>query len=388
MQDRVTDHLDLPVAAVAGVDLHRAVVRIQRRAAVGVVGQRRAGRAPVGPHVGLQASEQAASDRTGGVQVILKRLHRLCGIAAGAGQHELELARVLAPGGEQRMAWDLRRRVLRAAGHRDGRPQPLGHGGPQPVGGMQQEQVDVTPARERPQDLKVAGREPGQTEQRQPGRKGNQQRVLGQPLSGPPAALRRSRQADPGPQPPPQLGLPDRAGRQLGPERIDIVARRPRLDHRRAVQRVVVKETGEVADDGQPAVGPDQVRWIAVVPEEVRQGGQPRLAQGRADDIEQRPRSPLGQPRVMLGVDPRGRSNDIAEQALGEGEPHTGADPVGAPGAGAELAGQPLGQPPLHPAGGYGDDLVGERIGQGLGEQRAERLGETVGTLGAVEDQH
>ena len=84
-----------------------------------------------------------------------------------------------------------------------------------------------------------------------------------------------------------------------------------------------------------------------------------------------------------------GRGRDrVADQPRGNGNVDVRADPVGAPGARAEPRRQPLGQPALHPARRHGDDLGRERVGQRVGEQRAQRLDEAVGPFGSVDVEH
>ena len=57
------------------------------------------------------------------------------------------------------------------------------------------------------------------------------------------------------------------------------------------------------------------------------------------------------------------------------------------PGPAAEDVRQPLAQPPLDALGGDDDELLGEWVGQRIGEQCAEAVGQQVGALGAVEVQ-
>ncbi len=99
------------------------------------------------------------------------------------------------------------------------------------------------------------------------------------------------------------------------------------------------------------------------------------------DDLEQRPGRPLGQPRVAVGVDPRGGGHGVAEQPLREGEVDVGAHPVGAARRGAEDRGNALGQPALHPARGHGYHLGGKRVGRAAGEQLGQGVGEGVGSV-------
>ncbi len=57
------------------------------------------------------------------------------------------------------------------------------------------------------------------------------------------------------------------------------------------------------------------------------------------------------------------------------------------PVAAAEDVRQPLAQPALDALGRDDDELLGERVGQRIGEQGAEAVGEEVGALGAVQVQ-
>src|SRR5437016_1167836 len=77
VEDRVADHLDLPGAAVAGVDLNRAVLAVEPRASVGRAGERRPLGWPVGPDAGLDPREERARICLGLVMVVL-------GITGGA----------------------------------------------------------------------------------------------------------------------------------------------------------------------------------------------------------------------------------------------------------------------------------------------------------------
>ena len=95
VQDRVAQDLDLAGAAVAGVDLDAAVVLCQKRAFV-VAG----GRLTVGADVGLDAGEEGVAAGVDGVVVVLVR-------AFGRAQDHLELARVVAPRGEETVGREL-----------------------------------------------------------------------------------------------------------------------------------------------------------------------------------------------------------------------------------------------------------------------------------------
>ena len=47
--------------------------------------------------------------------------------------------------------------------------------------------------------------------------------------------------------------------------------------------------------------------------------------------------------------------------------------------------GEPLAQPPLHAARGDQHQFLGERVGQGIGQQRTEPVGEAVGAISTME---
>ena len=55
--------------------------------------------------------------------------------------------------------------------------------------------------------------------------------------------------------------------------------------------------------------------------------------------------------------------------------------------AAAEDVRQPLAQPALDALGGDDDQFLGERVGQGVGQQGAEAVGEEVGSFSAVQVQ-
>ena len=69
----------------------------------------------------------------------------------------------------------------------------------------------------------------------------------------------------------------------------------------------------------------------------------------------------------------------------GNGKVEVGAHPVGAPFGGAEPSGELVGEPALDAAGVHGDDLLRERVGDGLGQEVAEGAAQHVGALGAVQ---
>ena len=167
-------------------------------------------------------------------------------------------------------------------------------------------------------------------------------------------------------QPPPQLRLPRGLARH-----VDLAAR-PAAHHRRAVQRVAVEQLGEVADGREAARAPVGVVLGAEVDGEA---AQPRLVAG----TRRRPRAAATRRAAashgsMLGVEPGRGGDGVAGEPARERELDVRADAVGAAGRRAEARRHPLRQPALHAAGGDGDDVGRERVGQRVGQEPAERL--------------
>jgi hypothetical protein len=95
VQQGVAQDLDLPRAAVAAVDLDAAVAGGQQRPCVGPVAQGRARGAHVGAHVGLDAPEQGLR------RAVVDEVVVVGPVGRARGEHELHLAGVLAPRGQQ-----------------------------------------------------------------------------------------------------------------------------------------------------------------------------------------------------------------------------------------------------------------------------------------------
>ena len=253
--------------------------------------------------------------------------------AAVAAEHELQLARVVAPRGEQAVGRQRRGRVVARGGTAGARgaPRPL----PQRGRRVQQEQVDVARLGERAQHLEVAGGQPRQAEQRDARRERHQRRARRAAARTPPRAARpgrarRSARAAAATAPP--------ASRRPGAA----LARRPVEQQLGPVQRVAVEQPGEVADGGEAAAA----RRRVVAPAEVaREAAQPRLAQRLADDLEQRPhraaRAATGRPPARRRRRPRPRRRSAA---AGSG------NSTFAQIAPSRRVGEPLGEPALHPA--------------------------------------
>ena len=259
VEDRVAQDLDLARAAVAGVDLDAAVAWIERRPGIGAARERDAGRGAVGADVGLDAAEQRVRgerDRVVVIDVLVRA------------EHQLHLARVLAPGGEQPVVGQRRGRVVGAAHDR----RPAADLLPQRGRRVQEEEVDVAPGRERAQHVEVARRQAREPEQRDALGEVEQRGVCAQPLA------RAAPAARPG-----SARRAARAGAATAPpamrprRRASTVAALPAAHHRRAVQRVAVEQLGEVADGREPARAPVGVVLVAQVP---REAAQPRLVAG------------------------------------------------------------------------------------------------------------
>jgi hypothetical protein len=241
---------------------------------------------------------------------------------------------------------------------------------------------------ERLEHLEPARRQPREAEHRQPLGQVDELGLLAQARAGGLDPLRRVGLAGAGAQAAPQLRLPAGVLRQLRAGGVDVLAGRPRADHRRALERVAVEQLGDVAHAREPARLP---RRVGGVERRAQVGGealQPRLVQGGVDDLQQRPHEPLRQPRVRLRLDP-GRDRDrLVGQPPRRREGDVRADAVGVAGGDAEPGREPLRQPALHAARGHGDQLRRERIGRRLGQQRREGAYEPVGPLGSVDVQH
>ncbi len=63
----------------------------------------------------------------------------------------------------------------------------------------------------------------------------------------------------------------------------------------------------------------------------------------------------------------------------------TPAQTPSAPIASSEHVGEPLAQPALHAPCGDQHQFLGERVGQGIGQQRTEPVGEEVGAISTME---
>ncbi len=148
-EQNLSENVDLARRAVAAVHLHRAVVGAQRPSVAPHL---------VGGDVGLQPAQQGVgavgAGRSREVFVGL-RVRR---------QAALQLAKVAAEGGQQRMA-DLAVAGVAAAGDL---AVHVGERLPQPVAGVRQPQVQIVVGGQRVEEFDLGARQPGVAEQRQP----------------------------------------------------------------------------------------------------------------------------------------------------------------------------------------------------------------------------
>ena len=111
-------------------------------------------------------------------------------------------------------------------------------------------------------------------------------------------------------------------------------------------------------------------------------GGQrpaPRSVERLVDHLEQRPDHRIRRPRILVGG-----AGDFGDQRVRVAERDAGADAVGTVPA-AEDVRQPLAQPPLDTTRGDEHELLGEWVGQRIGQQCAKAVSKQVGALGTVE---
>jgi hypothetical protein len=258
---------------------------------------------------------------------------------------------------------------------------------------MEQEEMHVAVGGQGPQDRQGTRRQPGETEQGQAGREIDGGGVGPQGGAGLVESLGRAGHTDPVPQPPPQLRLPDPLGPQRPPGTVGVVLGGPGTEHAGPVHAVPVVEVGQVPGAAEPA-GPatEIIDVIACLttgrPEIAGERIEPRLTEGGVDDLEQRPHRPGGHPGVSVALHARGGGHGAADERAGVGEVDVGAHPVGPAGGGAEPGGQPLRQPPLHPAGGHGHHLGRHGVVERFDHDSAKGGHEGVGPFGSVYVKH
>jgi hypothetical protein len=141
MQDRLAQYLHLARRSMAGVDLDASISRVQRQPAFRLAGEGNPRWLAVGADVGLDPPQE---------RVLAYVLEPVMVVGEGAGrlEHQLELARVNSPRGEQAVGGELRGVVLGAG--RDRTPLgPVGDRLPEHRRGMQHEQMDIAPGGDR-----------------------------------------------------------------------------------------------------------------------------------------------------------------------------------------------------------------------------------------------
>ena len=139
------------------------------------------------------------------------------------------------------------------------------------------------------------------------------------------------------------------------------------------------KQAGEATRDGvAPALAQFLLLGLLEVAEMCCKRLAPRFSEAIVDHLEQRPDERVGRPRIV--VDGPG---DLGDERVRVAERDAGTDAVGT-GAAAEDVRQPLAEPSLDAFGRHDDQLLGERIVERIGQQRAEPVGKQVGSLGTV----
>ena len=380
MEDRVTEHFDLAGAAVAGMDLNGAVLRIKKRPGVWLIRQRRTRRSNVLPHVGLNAPEKR-------VGVLLDRMVVIDRLAAG--DDELHLASVVTPRSEQPVVGEPCGRVVRSPNN------PIAAGGvlidpiPQSRRRMKQEEMNVAMSGESAQHLEMAGRQTSEPKKREPLRQIDESQILLKIRASTPNPLSRVGHTNTCAKPPPELSLPPSSRRNP-----TILTGSPSANELGPMNRIPVVEIREMPNRGEPPSTPSSLsRIIAITalagtPEMSSKRGKPRLIEAAINNLNQRPNSPLRKPRIPLRIDPRSSRNSVADQPPRRRKLNVGANTVGPTITGAKSNGHPLGKPPLHTARRHRNDISGERIGKRIGEQGAKRPDQAVGPFSSVNVKH
>ena len=254
-------------------------------------------------------------------------------------EHELHLARVLTPGGEQPVVGERGGGVVGAADDR----LALADLVPQRGRGVEEEDVDLAPGGERAQDVEVAGGQPGQPEERealgQAGERGVGSQPLAcglEPLGG--ARLRRAARA---------------AGATAPPARRPRPAGRPRRAPTRRPSTAGAARSGRTARRGAGR-SRSGARGGRRRPRG-RGGSRGCAATARAGTRRRRRatarRRAAGDHGSVSGSTPERGRDGVADEPVRERELDVRAHAVGAPGRRPEARGQPLRQPALHPSG-------------------------------------
>ena len=204
---------------------------------------------------------------------------------------------------------------------------------------VQQEEVHVPTSTHGLQDVEVAGRKPGQPEQRQPGRQVQELGLLLQPSTGIDEALGGALLSQALPEEAPQLELPLRLVELGRPGR-------PALEHVGTVDGVAVEEVCDVPDAREAPRAFHGCR----VPHVLSQWREPRFVEVLLDHLDERPHGTLGDPGVTLRIGTCRARQRSADQRPREREGDVGAHAVLPALACTQVRGQALGQPPLDAA--------------------------------------
>ena len=178
---------------------------------------------------------------------------------------------------------------------------------------------------------------------------------------------------------PPQVRLPVEIGCDA-----TVVAVFPVDEQLRPLPGVGREQPGQPARDGVAPTHP-QLAFLArlEVPEVGGQGLAPGVVAAGVDDVEQRPDERVGMPRIVV-VGAGDQPQYLSDERAGVAERDARADAIVLCAA-AEDVREPLAEPPLDALGRDDDELLGERVGQWIGEQCAEAVGQQIGAFSAVE---
>ena len=157
---------------------------------------------------------------------------------------------------------------------------------------MHQEEVDVPGLSDRLEHLEVAGRQPGEAEQREPWREFQEIGLGPQAAASLTKTLGWALRPDALSQEQPELDLPAVLAELRG-------AGGPALQHVRPVHRIAVEEVRHVPDAREP---PGAILFGAGLLDVLGQRRQPGLVEMVLDDLDERPHRPLRHPRVQLRV--------------------------------------------------------------------------------------
>ncbi len=395
MADGVAGDLHLPGSPVAGVDLDRPIRGIEHHAFVRVGPPRPSRGRPGGSASARMSAWMRPSRVVGGATST-----GWCDWEASAAalEHELHLAGVAAPRAQQRVGRDRPRGVTRS-GHGQRRWSEAGNAIPQRQRRVEGEEVDIPLSGDGPEHVEVGGGEPGETEQRDAGRELDVDGPGPQAGAGLGHPLRWARAGDPLSQLTPQSRLPLGIGRHVG-ERAPAGVVEPREHHVGPVDGVAVEQVGQVPGGGE-APGPAEhigvvvvavvalvVRVVGAEAEVAGQQRHPGFAGLLVDQLQQRPHRSFRPPGILGAVDAGGLGQHVAHQPAREGELDIGAHAVVPACRRAHGRRDPMGEPPLDPAGRDRDHLGIEGISGRRGHQLDERVDEGVGPLAAMDSEH